>query len=48
MKDILMSAPILKIRDPDEEFVVFMDACKEGLDGFLSQMIMWYSMSLEN
>jgi hypothetical protein len=33
----LTSAPVLKIVDPKESFVVFMDACKEGLGGFLTQ-----------
>jgi hypothetical protein len=28
---------ILKIVDLKEEFVVCMDVCKEGLDGFLTQ-----------
>jgi hypothetical protein len=37
MKNILKSAPILKISDPKENFVVCTDACKEGLGGILSQ-----------
>ena len=37
MKGILTSAPILKIADPNEYFVVRTDACKEGLSGVLSQ-----------
>jgi hypothetical protein len=37
LKNILTSAPILKIADPDEDFVVCTDACKEGLGGVLSQ-----------
>jgi hypothetical protein len=37
LKQLLTSAPILKIADPDEEFVVCTDACKEGLGGVLSQ-----------
>jgi hypothetical protein len=37
LKSLLTSVPILRIVDPDEEFVVCTDACKEGLDGFLSQ-----------
>jgi hypothetical protein len=37
MKDILTSAPILKIANLDEYFVVCIDACKEGLGGFLTQ-----------
>jgi hypothetical protein len=34
---LLTSAPILKIAYPDEEFLVFTNACKEGSGGFLSQ-----------
>jgi hypothetical protein len=37
LKGILKSAPILKIEDPNEYFVVCIDACKEGLGGFLSR-----------
>jgi hypothetical protein len=37
LKDILTSAPILKIEDPNEDFVVCMNVCKEGLSGALSQ-----------
>jgi hypothetical protein len=37
LKDILTSAPILKIADLDEDFVVCTDACKEGLGGVLTQ-----------
>jgi hypothetical protein len=37
LKDILTSAHILKIVDPDEYFVVCIDACKEGLGGVLTQ-----------
>jgi hypothetical protein len=37
LKQLLTSAPILKIADPDEEFMVCTDACKEGLGGVLSQ-----------
>jgi hypothetical protein len=32
-----MSAPILRIVDPNEDFIVCTDACKEGLGGVLSQ-----------
>jgi hypothetical protein len=31
------SAPILNIADPNENFVVCTDACKEGLEGVLTQ-----------
>ena len=37
MKQLLTSAPILRIADPNEDFVVCIDACKEGLGGVLSQ-----------
>jgi hypothetical protein len=37
LKKLLSSAPILKIVDPNEDFVVCIDACKEGLGGVLSQ-----------
>ena len=39
LKDILTSAPILKIVDPDEDFVVCTNACKEGLGGVLMKNI---------
>jgi hypothetical protein len=35
-KELLTSAPILKIADPDENFVVCTNACKEGLGGVLT------------
>jgi hypothetical protein len=37
LKYLLTSAPILKVADPDEDFVVCTDACKEGLGGVLTQ-----------
>jgi hypothetical protein len=37
LKYILTSAPILKIPDPDEDFVVCTDACKEGVGGDVTQ-----------
>jgi hypothetical protein len=37
LKDLLTSAPILKVADPDEDFVVCTNACKEGLGGVLMQ-----------
>jgi hypothetical protein len=37
LKELLTSAPILKVADPDEDFVVCIDACKEGLGGVLTQ-----------
>jgi hypothetical protein len=36
LKQLLTSAPILRIADPNEYFVVCTDACKEGLGGVLS------------
>jgi hypothetical protein len=37
LKQLLTSAPILRIADPNMEFMVCIDACKEGLGGVLSQ-----------
>jgi hypothetical protein len=37
LKELLTSAPILKIDDPNENFLVCTDACKEGLGGVLTQ-----------
>ena len=37
MKHLLTSAPILRITDPNEYFIVCTDACNEGLGGVLSQ-----------
>jgi hypothetical protein len=34
---LLTSAPILRIANPNEYFVVCTNACKEGLGGFLIQ-----------
>jgi hypothetical protein len=36
LKSLLTSVPILRMFDPDVDFVLCMDACKEGLDGVLS------------
>ena len=36
LKQLLMSAPILKIADPTEDFVVCTDAYKEGVGGILT------------
>ena len=35
LKQLLMTAPILRIADPDGDFVVCTDVIKEGLTGFL-------------
>lgn len=37
LKQLLTHAPVLKIVDPDKEFVVCTDACKRGLSGVLMQ-----------
>jgi hypothetical protein len=37
LKELLTSAPILNIVDPNENFVVDVDACKEGIGGVLTQ-----------
>jgi hypothetical protein len=37
LKELLTSAHVLKIVDPNECFVVCTDACKEGLGGVLTQ-----------
>ena len=37
LKYLLTSAPILRIVDPKEDFIVCTDACKEGLGGVLSK-----------
>jgi hypothetical protein len=37
LKQLLTSAPILKIADPNEDFIVCTDACDEGLGGVLNQ-----------
>jgi hypothetical protein len=37
LKDLLTNAPILKVANPNEDFVVCTDACKEGFGGVLMQ-----------
>jgi hypothetical protein len=37
LKKLLTSAPILRTADPNEDFIVCIDACKEGLGGVLSE-----------
>jgi ribonuclease HI len=37
LKQLLTNAPILRILDPNMDFMVCTDPCKEGLGGFLSQ-----------
>jgi hypothetical protein len=36
LKQLLTNVPILRIADLNEDFMVFIDACKEGLGGVLS------------
>jgi hypothetical protein len=44
LKGILTSEPILNIADPNEYFVVFIDACKESME-FSVKGTMWYAMN---
>ena len=37
LKNILTIAPVLKIADPKNDFVVCTDACGQGLGGFIMQ-----------
>jgi hypothetical protein len=37
LKHLLTHAPVLKIADPEADFLVCTDACKEGLGGVLMQ-----------
>ena len=37
LKYFLTSAPILKVADPEKDFVVCIDTCKQGLGGVLMQ-----------
>ena len=37
LKQLLTNDPVLKIADPDKEFVVCTNACKRGLGGVLIQ-----------
>jgi hypothetical protein len=37
LKELITSAPVLKIVDPNESFVVCTDACKEGIGGVFTQ-----------
>ena len=37
LKTLLTSAPILRITDPNKDFVVCTDACNDGLGGVLTQ-----------
>jgi hypothetical protein len=37
LKQVLNNSPILRIIDPNEYFIVCINACKEGIGGVLSQ-----------
>ena len=37
LKEMLTSAPVLKIVKPDENFMVCIDACQQGIGGVLTQ-----------
>ena len=37
LKELLTTTPILKITDPNKDFVVCTDTCNEGLGGVLTQ-----------
>ena len=37
MKELLTTTPILILTNPNEYFVVCIDACKEGIGGVLTQ-----------
>ena len=37
LKEMLTSAPVLKILNPDKNFVVFTYACQQGIGGVLNQ-----------
>ena len=37
LKELITTTPILRVAEPDKEFIVYMDASKEGLGGVLTQ-----------
>ena len=37
LKELLTTTPILKVTDPNKDFIVCVDASKEGLGGVLTQ-----------
>jgi hypothetical protein len=50
LKELLTSSPVLKIANPNESFVVCIDACKEGIGGVLTQnahVILYESRNLK-
>ena len=51
LKDLLTSAPVLKIANPKKDFVVCTDACGQGLGGVLMQdnhVVCYESRKLED
>jgi hypothetical protein len=51
LKHLLTNAPILNILDPKKYFLVYIDACKEGLHGVFmqeGQMILYESRKLND
>ena len=48
LKELLTSAPILKIADPNENFLVCTDVCKEDLVEYSLKMDMSLVMSPKN
>jgi hypothetical protein len=51
LKQVLTSATMLRITDPNEDFAVCTNACKEGLGGGLSQngfIICYESINLKD
>ena len=46
LKTLLTSTPILRIEDPNKEFVVCTDAYNDGLGGFLTQE--WHVIAYES
>jgi hypothetical protein len=50
LKELLTTTPILKVADPDKDFIVCVDASKEGLGGVLThegQVICYKSQKLK-
>jgi hypothetical protein len=50
LKYLLTHAPVLNIEDPDNDFLVCTDACKEGLVGVLMQegRVIFYESKILN
>lgn len=45
LKKLLTSAPVLKVANPDKDFILCTDACIEGLEGVLMQERTWFAMN---